>query len=138
MHALAGVITEKFVASAPEAAAKALESLATHEILLLISPLKAAVVVAALNPMNPAKAAAVLRRLPLKQASYVLARLEVPSRSPDERVFHSVPGTHLRRVGAFLCAGFARCFRLCGRQRRCADADGFCGRPDGGKTFATD
>lgn len=52
-------------------------SLATHEVLLLIGPLKAQVVVSCLNPMDPPKAAAVLRRLPLKQASYILARLNV-------------------------------------------------------------
>ena len=78
MHSLAGVITEKFIAAAPAAAARALETLATHEVLLLIGSLKAQTLVACLNPMNPAKAAAVLRRMPLKQASYVLARLEVP------------------------------------------------------------
>lgn len=77
MHALAGVITEKFILAAPQEAARALASLATHEVLLLIGPLKAQVVVACLNPMDPPKAAAVLRRLPLKQASYILARLNV-------------------------------------------------------------
>ena len=66
IHALAGVITEKFAAADPAAAARALESLATHEILLLIGPLKAQTIVACLNPMNPPKAAAVLRRLPLR------------------------------------------------------------------------
>ena len=78
MHALASVVTEKFIAADPSAAAKALETLATHEVLLLISSLKAQVMVAVLNPMDPPKAAAVLRRLPLRQASYVLARLNVP------------------------------------------------------------
>ena len=77
MHALAGVITEKFILAAPQEAARALASLATHEVLLLIGPLKAQVVVSCLNPMDPPKAAAVLRRLPLKQASYILARLNV-------------------------------------------------------------
>ena len=108
MHALAGVITEKFVASAPEAAAKALESLATHEILLLISPLKAAVVVAALNPMNPAKAAAVLRRLPLKQASYVLARLEVPQAA---RLMKEFSTPYRERICAVLEPSFVQVLR---------------------------
>lgn len=78
IHALAGVITEKFILSAPQQAARALESLATHEILLLVSGLKAQTLVVCLNEMQPAKAAAVLRRMPLKQTSYILARLNVP------------------------------------------------------------
>ncbi len=78
MHALAGVITEKFAAADPKAAAKALEALATHEVILLIGSLKAQTIVACLNPMEPPKAAAVLRRLPIRQASYVLSHLEVP------------------------------------------------------------
>ena len=77
MHALASVITEKFIAASPKEAAGALAGLATHEVLLLIGSLKAQSIVAVLNFMDPPKAAAVLRRLPLKQASYVLARLEV-------------------------------------------------------------
>ena len=76
-YALAGVICEKFIAADPKAAARALESLATHEILLLIGHLKAQTIIAALNPMDPPKAAAVLRRLPFKQACYVFTRLEV-------------------------------------------------------------
>jgi magnesium transporter len=108
MHALAGVITEKFVASSPEAAAKALESLATHEILLLISPLKATVVVAALNPMNPSKAAAVLRRLPLKQASYILARLEVPQAA---RLMKEFSTPYRERISSVLEPSFVQVLR---------------------------
>lgn len=108
MHALAGVITEKFVASSPEAAAKALESLATHEILLLLSPLKAAVVVAALNPMNPSKAAAVLRRLPLKQSSYILARLEVPQAA---RLMKEFSAPYRERISAVLEPSFVQVLR---------------------------
>lgn len=78
MHALAGAITEKFIEAAPEAAARALSAMATHEALLLLSPLKAQLVVSCLDPMEPAKAAAILRRLPLRQASYILARLSLP------------------------------------------------------------
>ena len=78
MHNLAAVITEKFISADPTKAAKALENLATHEIILLVGSLKAHSLVLCLNKMNPAKAAAVLRRLPLKQASYVLNHLEVP------------------------------------------------------------
>lgn len=77
MHNLAAVITEKFIVADPSKAAKALENLATHEIILLVGSLKAHSLVLCLNKMNPAKAAAVLRRLPLKQASYVLGHLEV-------------------------------------------------------------
>lgn len=76
-YALAGALCEKFIAAEPKAAARALESLATHEILLLIGHLKAQTIIAALNPMDPPKAAAVLRRLPFKQAGYVFTRLEV-------------------------------------------------------------
>ncbi len=77
MHHLAAFMAEKFILADAPAAAKALEGLATHEILLLIGTQKAAVLVACLNPMSPAKAAAVLRRLPLKQACYVLTHLDV-------------------------------------------------------------
>ena len=103
MHALAGVITEKFIAASPAAAARALETLATHEVLLLISSLKAQTIVACLNPMDPAKAAAVLRRLPLKQASYVLAKLEVPQAVRLMKEF-SVP--YRERISAVLEPAF--------------------------------
>ena len=75
---LAAMMTEKFIAAAPQAAAGALAVLATHEVILLVGGLKAQSLVAVLNPMEPAKAAAVLRRLPLKQACYVLTHLDVP------------------------------------------------------------
>ena len=78
VHALASVITEKFIQAAPQAAAQTLASLATHEALLLLGGLKAQTLVTVLNPMDPPKAAAILRRLPFKQASYVLMHLEVP------------------------------------------------------------
>ena len=76
-QALASAITEKFILASPQAAANALETLATHEVLQLIAPLKAQTLVACLNPMSAAKAAAVLRRLPIRQASYILTHLEV-------------------------------------------------------------
>ena len=78
MHALASVMTDKFIAAAPKEAARALAALATHEVILLVGGLKAQQLVAVLNPMDPPKAAAVLRRLPLKQACYVFTHLEVP------------------------------------------------------------
>ncbi len=78
MRNLAAVMTEKFIAAAPQAAAQALAVLATHEVLLLVGGLKAQSLVAVLNPMEAPKAAAVLRRLPLKQACYVLTHLDVP------------------------------------------------------------
>ena len=59
MHTLAGLITEKFILAAPDKAAAALEALATHEVLQLIAPLKAQVLIALFNVMEPAKAAAV-------------------------------------------------------------------------------
>ena len=70
-------LTEKFISAAPLAAAKALATLATHEAVLLIKPLKAESMVACLNPMEPSKAAAILRRLPSRQAAHVLARLDM-------------------------------------------------------------
>lgn len=70
-------ITEKFISAAPVAAAKALGTLATHEAVLLIKPLKAEAIIACLNPMDSAKAAAILRRLPARQAAHVLARLDI-------------------------------------------------------------
>lgn len=73
---LTALITEKFIASCPQEAAKVLEGLATHEIMQLLGPLKAEAVVACLNRMQTPKAAAVLRRLPMRQASYALSRLE--------------------------------------------------------------
>lgn len=77
MHALANAITEKFILASPQEAAKALESLATHEILLLVAPLKAQVLVTCFNGMHASKAAAVLRRLPLKQASHIFMHLDI-------------------------------------------------------------
>ncbi len=70
-------ITEKFIAAAPQQAARALGGLATHEAVLLLKPLKAESIVSALNPMEPAAAAAILRRLPSRQAAHVLSRLDL-------------------------------------------------------------
>lgn len=74
---LAHLITEKFITAAPEAAAKALAGLATHETLILISPLKAQTLITCFNHMEPCKASAVLRRLPARQGAYVFSRLDV-------------------------------------------------------------
>ncbi len=111
MHALAGVITEKFIAADPAAAARALETLATHEVLLLVGSLKAQTLVACLNPMNPAKAAAVLRRLPLRQASYVLARLEVPQAA---RLMKEFSAPYRERIAAVLEPAFVRVLEQAG------------------------
>ncbi len=78
MQVLAHRMTDKLIETAPQAAADVLAPLATHEILLLVKGLKAQRLIALFNCMANAKGAAVLRRLPLKQAAYVLARLEVP------------------------------------------------------------
>lgn len=77
IYALASTICEKFIEADPKAAAHALESLATHEVLVLTGHLKAQTLIAVLNPMAAPKAAAVLRRLPFKQACYVFTRLDV-------------------------------------------------------------
>lgn len=83
-------ITEKFIAAAPQQAAQALGSLATHEAVLLLKPLKAEMIVSALDPMEPAKAAAILRRLPSRQAAHVLSRLDLRQGSKVFEAF-SVP-----------------------------------------------
>ena len=103
IHTLASAITEKFILAAPEKAAAALESLATHEVLQLISPLKAQVIITVLNPMDPAKAAAVLRRLPLRQASYVLARMHVPQAA---RLMQAFSAPYRERICAVLEPAF--------------------------------
>ena len=74
---LSAWITEKFIAAAPQAAAKSLAALATHEAVLLLKPLKAEYIIACLDPMPADKAAAILRRLPSRQSAYVLARLDL-------------------------------------------------------------
>ena len=105
IHALASTITEKFILAAPSKAAAALESLATHEVLQLIAPLKAQVIMAVLNEMDPPKAAAVLRRLPLRQASYVLARLQVPQAAKLMTLFS---GPYRERISAVLEPAFVQ------------------------------
>ncbi len=77
LHTLAGFMTGKFIEAAPQQAAEALSSRATHEVLLLVSSQKAQTLIAVLNVMEPAKAAAVLRRIAFKQAAYVFSHLEV-------------------------------------------------------------
>lgn len=111
MHTLAGAITEKFIAADPAAAARALETLATHEVLLLIGSLKAQMLVACLNPMDPAKAAAVLRRLPLRQASYVLAHLDVPQAA---RLMKEFSAPYRERMRAALEPAFAQLLEQAG------------------------
>lgn len=102
-QALASTITEKFITASPKQAAAALETLATHEVLQLISPLKAQTIIAVLNPMDPPKAAAVLRRLPLRQASYVLTRLSVPQAAKLMSLFS---GPYRERISAVLEPAF--------------------------------
>lgn len=105
IHALASLVTEKFILAAPGKAAAALETLATHEVLQLISPLKAQTLIALFNVMEPAKAAAVLRRLPLRQSSYVLSRLEVPQAA---KLMASFSGPYRARICAVLDPSFVR------------------------------
>ncbi|MBO7190510.1 MAG: magnesium transporter [Elusimicrobiaceae bacterium] len=105
IQTLAGVVTEKFITACPSKAAEALESLATHEVLLLISSLKAQVIITLLNHMNAPKAAAVLRRLPMRQASYVLARLNVPQAAKLMKEF-SAP--YRERISAVLEPAFVQ------------------------------
>jgi len=103
MNNLAGVITEKFILADPSAAAKALETLATHEIILLTKNLKAHVLVTCLNQMDAPKAAAVLRRLPLKQSAYVLTHLDVPQAA---RIWKEFSSPHQERLKSSLEEAF--------------------------------
>ena len=74
---LTPLLTEKYIFAAPADAAKTMGSLATHEAVLLLKPLKVEPVVACLNFMTPIKAAAILRRLPTRHGAQILSRLEV-------------------------------------------------------------
>ena len=103
IHALANAITEKFILASPQEAAKALETFATHEILLLTSPLKAQTLVACFNVMAPAKAAAVLRRLPLKQASHILTHLDIVQAA---RLMEEFSGPYRERLSSALPPSF--------------------------------
>lgn len=105
IHTLASVITEKFIAAAPQKAAAALAGLATHEVILLVGGLKAHSLVAVLNPMEPAKAAAVLRRLPLKQACYVLTHLDVPQAG---KLWKEFATPYQERLKSVLSPGFVQ------------------------------
>lgn len=96
---LAHLITEKFITAAPEAAAKALASLATHEALILLSPLKAQTLIACFNKMDPCKAAAILRRLPARQGAYVFSRLEVVQAA---RMMKEFSGPYREKLSAAL------------------------------------
>ena len=111
MHALASVITEKFIAASAKEAAAALAGLATHEVLLLIGGLKAQSVVAVLNPMDPPKAAAVLRRLPLKQASYILTRLEIPQAA---KLWKEFSAPYQERLASVLEPAFVEVLKTAG------------------------
>ena len=111
LHTLAGAITEKFITADPAAAARALETFATHEVILLIGSLKAQTLVACLNPMEPAKAAAILRRLPLRQASYVLARLDVPQAA---RLMKEFSAPYRQRMEAALEPAFVNLLKQAG------------------------
>lgn len=112
MNNLAGIITEKFIAADPSAAAKALETLATHEIILLTKNLKAHVLVTCLNQMDSAKAAAVLRRLPLKQSGYVLTHLDVPQAA---RIWKEFSAPHQERLKSTLDGSFLSLLTSAGR-----------------------
>ena len=103
MQHLASLMTERFIASDALAAAQALETLATHEIILLLRPLKAHAIIPCFNKMDPAKAAAVLRRLPLKQASYLLSHLDV---SQAARLWKEFSAPYQERLKAELDAPF--------------------------------
>ena len=108
---LAAVMTEKFIAAAPKAAAQALATLATHEVILLVGGLKAQSLIAVLNPMDPPKAAAVLRRLPLKQACYVLTHLDVPQAG---KLWKEFATPYQERLKSVLSPAFVRLLQTAG------------------------
>jgi len=103
IHQLAATMTEKFILAAPQQAARALETLATHEILQLVSGLKAQSLIVCFNAMDAEKAAAVVRRLPLRQASYVFARLQVPQAAKMMQFFS---GPYRARISSVLEPAF--------------------------------
>lgn len=111
MHALAGLMTEKFIAAAPKEAAQALSALATHEVILLVGGLKAQSLVSVLNPMDPPKAAAILRRLPLKQACYVLTHLDVPQAA---KLWKEFATPYQERLKSVLPAAFVELVQTAG------------------------
>ena len=80
-------VTEKFITATPQAAALALQTLATHEAVLLLKPLKAEQVVSCIRAMDAVKAAAILRRFPSRQAAYILSRLPVPQAAAIYQAF---------------------------------------------------
>lgn len=98
-------LTEKFISASPLAACRAVESLATHEALLLLKPLKAEAIISCLNPMDSAKAAAILRRLPSRQAAYILSRLEIQQAG---RIFHAFSVPQQEKMKALLPAHFLK------------------------------
>ena len=108
IRALANAITEKFILASPQEAAKALETFATHEILLLTAPLKAQTLVACFNVMTPSKAAAVIRRLPLKQASHILTHLDIVQAA---RLMEEFSGPYRERLFSALPESFLKLFK---------------------------
>ncbi len=80
-------VTDKFITTAPAAAALALQTLATHEAVLLLKPLKAEQVVVCMREMDNVKAAAILRRFPSRQTAYILSRLPLPQAAAIYQAF---------------------------------------------------
>ena len=100
-------LTEKWIIDAPDAAAKALQNLATHEAVLLLKPLKAEQVIACLNGMEALKAAAILRRFPARQGAYILSRLNLPQAAAVYEAF-SIP--QQEKIKTLLSAHLLRAF----------------------------
>lgn len=102
---ITALITEKFISAAPQAAAKALGALATHEAVLLLKPLKAEMMIACLNPMDTQKAAAILRRLPARQGAHVLSRLDMVQAA---RIFEAFSVPQREKMKTLLPAHFVK------------------------------
>lgn len=96
-------VTEKFISAAPQAAAKALAGLATHEALLLLKPLKSEYIVLCLNPMEPAKAAALLRRMPSRQTAHILSKLDLKQAA---RIYQAFSQPQKEKINTMLSESF--------------------------------
>ncbi|ACC98110.1 Putative Mg/Co/Ni transporter [Elusimicrobium minutum Pei191] len=98
-------MAEKFIAAAPEQAAKFFETLATHETLQFLSGLKAQHITIVLENMEPAKAAPILRRLPLKQAAHITSSFNINFAA---RALAALPPHHKSKIENELPKAFAQ------------------------------
>ncbi|MGB2579021.1 magnesium transporter [Elusimicrobium simillimum] len=96
-------MAEKFIAAAPQAAARFFESLSTHEALQYVAGLKAEYIVLLLSNMTPARTAVLLRRLPVKQAAYVTSSFNINFAA---QVLEALPAHHKTKIESTLPQSF--------------------------------